>query len=360
MNPGYEYIDQSIAARVSDLSDLGKLREYLVSKGLIGDEELLVEQFPGGYSNLTFLLKLGDREFVLRKPPFGANIKSAHDMGREFKVLSVLKPVFPSVPEAVVYCDDDQLIGTPFYIMERVRGVILRNRLPKGLAINTETMRSISEAAIDKLAMLHTIDIQATGLIHLGKPEGYVQRQVEGWVKRYFNAETDQVPAMNETAEWLAGNMPVDNPAAFIHNDYKYDNLVLDPGKLSNIIAVLDWEMATVGDPLMDLGTSLAYWAEAGDSDALKPFNLTWMDGNLSREEVLNRYALLTGKDVSHFLFYYVFGSFKIAVIVQQIYARYKKGFTNDPRFATLGYVVRACAENAYKAIKYKRVSNFY
>lgn len=355
-----EYIDQPVAARANELPDLGKLRAYLVSKGLMGEEELLVEQFPGGYSNLTFLLQLGDREFVLRKPPFGANIKSAHDMGREFKVISALKPVFAAVPEPVLYCDDEKVIGTPFYIMERVRGVILRNRLPKGLTIQPETMRSISEAAIDKLAALHSIDIYSTGLINLGKPEGYVQRQVEGWVKRYFNAETDQVNNMNETAEWLAGNMPRDNPAAFIHNDYKYDNLVLDPGKLDNIIAVLDWEMATVGDPLMDLGTSLAYWAEAGDSDSLKPFNLTWMDGNLTREEVLNRYASLTGEDINHFLFYYVFGSFKIAVIVQQIYARYRKGFTEDPRFASLIYVVRACAENAKKAISYNRISNFF
>jgi aminoglycoside phosphotransferase (APT) family kinase protein len=360
MNREPEYIDQPVAARANELPDLGKLRAYLVSEGLMGDEELLVEQFPGGYSNLTFLLQLGEREFVLRKPPFGANIKSAHDMGREFKVLSVLKPVFPSVPEAVLYCDNEEVIGTPFYIMERVRGVILRNRLPKGLAINRDAMRAISESAVDKLAMLHTIDIHSTGLINLGKPEGYVQRQVEGWVKRYFNAETDQVNDMNETAEWLAENMPRDNPAAFIHNDYKYDNLVLDPDQLENIIAVLDWEMATVGDPLMDLGTSLAYWAEAGDSDALKPFNLTWMEGNLTREEVLNRYASLTGKDINHFLFYYVFGSFKIAVIVQQIYARYRKGFTEDPRFASLIHVVRACAENARKAIRYNRISNFY
>jgi aminoglycoside phosphotransferase (APT) family kinase protein len=178
MNPEPEYIDQPVTARANELPDLVKLRAYLTSKDLVKHEELAVEQFPGGYSNLTFLLKLGAREYVLRKPPFGANIKSAHDMGREFNVISALKPVFAAVPEPVLYCEDEQVIGTPFYIMERVRGVILRNRLPKGLAIHAETMRSISEAAIDKLSALHSIDIYSTGLINLGKPEGYVQRQV--------------------------------------------------------------------------------------------------------------------------------------------------------------------------------------
>jgi aminoglycoside phosphotransferase (APT) family kinase protein len=355
-----EYFDQPVAVRSGESPDLHKLKRYLKDKLALDGDDLEIEQFPGGYSNLTFLLRSGKQEFVLRKPPFGANIKSAHDMGREFKVLTALQPVYPVIPRPLLYCEDEEVIGSPFYIMERVKGIILRNRVPKGMNLDASSMLSISESAVDNLAALHAIDLHGTGLIHMGKPEGYILRQVEGWVKRYFSAQTDEILDMKATAEWLGGNMPAEISPAFIHNDYKYDNLVLDPEKLSHILAVLDWEMATVGDPLMDLGTTLAYWAEGGDSDSLKPFNLTWLEGNLNREQVLARYQLKTGINTDNFLFYYVFGSFKIAVIVQQIYARYKKGYTQDPRFASLIYVVRACADNAQKAIRYNRISNFY
>ncbi len=355
-----DFVDQPIAVRANELPDLHKLRQWLTGKIIETNDDLQILQFPGGYSNLTYLLQTGSNEFVLRKPPFGADIKSAHDMGREFNVLKSLKPVFPSIPDPLLYCEDLSIIGTPFYIMQRVRGVILRNRIPKGMELDHHSLKSISEAAVDNLALLHSLDLESTGLIQLGKPEGYVQRQVQGWIKRYFNAETDAIIEMNQTAEWLNANLPPDGKPAFIHNDYKYDNLVLDPHDLSHILAVLDWEMATVGNPLMDLGTSLAYWAEAGDSEALKPFNLTWLPGNLTRQEVLERYAGITGADVSDFLYYYVFGSFKIAVIVQQIYARYKKGFSTDPRFASLIHVVKACANNAHRAVQFNRISNFY
>jgi aminoglycoside phosphotransferase (APT) family kinase protein len=353
-------IDKAIAAREGEAPDVNQLKQYL-SASLPGfNGELAIEQFPGGYSNLTFLLKTSGKEYVLRKPPKGANIKSAHDMGREFNVLTALKPVYKPIPAPVLYCDDSAVIGSPFYIMERVRGIILRNKIPKGMELSASTMKSISESAIDNLATLHSIDLESTGLIHLGKPEGYIQRQVEGWIKRYVAAETDTIENMNKTAEWMQANIPNNTSVAFIHNDYKYDNLVLDPENLNSIIAVLDWEMATVGSPLMDLGTSLGYWAEADDSDALKPFNLTWLPGNMNREEVVQRYAEIKKISLPEMLFYYVFGSFKIAVIVQQIYARYKKGFTKDERFATLLHVVNACANNAQKAIAYKRISHFY
>ena len=353
-------IDKAVATRAGEAPDTGILKNYL-SNLLPGfDGELAIQQFPGGYSNLTFLLRTGDKEYVLRKPPNGANIKSAHDMGREFNVLTALQPVYKPIPAPILCCDDATIIGSPFYIMERVSGVILRNKVPKGMELSPAMMRSISGSAIDNLAALHSIDLETTGLISLGKPQGYIQRQVEGWIKRYVNAETDVIEGMNATAEWMQGNMPPDGVPAFIHNDYKYDNLVLDPKNLHHILAVLDWEMATVGDPFMDLGTSLGYWAEATDSDALKPFNLTWLPGNLTREEVVYRYAATKKIPAPDMLFYYVFGSYKIGVIVQQIYARYKKGFTSDERFAGLIHVVNACAANAQKAIKYKRISNFY
>jgi aminoglycoside phosphotransferase (APT) family kinase protein len=281
-------------------------------------------------------------------------------MSREFNVLTALKPVYKPIPTPILFCEDENIIGSPFYIMERMNGIILRNKIPKGMELTPEIMKSISESTVDNLAALHSIDLEKTGLINMGKPEGYIQRQVEGWIKRYVAAETDNIEDMNRTAEWMRANLPTDGKPAFIHNDYKYDNLVLDPENLNNIIAVLDWEMATVGDPLMDMGTTLGYWGEAKDSDALKPFNLTWLPGNLTREEVVQRYAVTKGISIPDMLFYYVFGSFKIGVIVQQIYARYKKGFSKDERFAGLIYVVHACAANAQKAIQFKRVSNFY
>lgn len=360
MGNNSDHTDKAVAAREGEAPEIEKLKKYL-SSHLPGFEgELIVEQFPGGYSNLTFLLKSSGKEFVLRRPPVGANIKSAHDMSREFKVLTALKPVYKPIPEPILFCDDENIIGAPFYIMERVKGIILRNKIPKGIDLTPAMMRSISESAVDNLTSLHSIDLGKSGLMEMGKPEGYVKRQVEGWIKRYFAAETDSILNMNKTAEWMLENIPADGLAAFIHNDYKYDNLVLDPQSLNNIIAVLDWEMATVGDPLMDLGTSLAYWGEADDNDALRPFNLTWLPGNLKREEVVQRYTAAKKIPVPDMMYYYVFGSFKIAVIVQQIYARYKKGFSRDERFAGLIHVVNACANNAQKAISYKRISHFY
>lgn len=355
-----EYLDKPVEARAAEVPDLDKLRHYLVSQQVIHDEPLEIRQFPGGYSNLTFLLSTAKLQMVLRKPPRGANIKTAHDMGREFRVLQALRPVFPAVPKPILLCEDEAIIGAPFYLMERVEGVILRNRLPKGMEINPATMKRLSEAAVDLLAKLHDIDLLSTGLIQMGKPEGYIHRQVSGWSERYQKATTDEIPDMIMVAEWLADNEPADTAVSFIHNDFKYDNLVLSPDNLTSIKAVLDWEMATVGSPLMDLGTTLAYWAEATDSPVLKPFNLTWLEGNLNREQVLMHYAAHRKISAEGFLFYYVFGCFKIAVIVQQIYARYRKGLTTDPRFAGLIEVVKAMAANGRQAIQYNRISNFY
>jgi aminoglycoside phosphotransferase (APT) family kinase protein len=236
--------------------------------------------------------------------------------------------------------------------MKRVKGVILRNRLPKEVIMHEDSFRALSKATIDQLVKLHQIDIHSSGLEVLGKPDGYVQRQVEGWIKRYYNAQTDDITSMKEVAEWMQKNIPISLHSSFIHNDFKYDNLVLNPDNLCEIIAILDWEMATVGDPLMDLGTTLAYWAEANDPDSLKPFNLTWMPGNLTRNEVVNYYQQQSGMSVDNIVFYYAFGAFKVAVICQQIYYRFKQGLTKDPRFASLIHVINACGENARKAIE--------
>lgn len=318
-----------------------------------------VQQFPGGYSNLTYLISDGDRELVLRRPPLGANIKSAHDMGREFKVLSYLEPVYQKIPKPILFCENPDILGAPFYLMERVRGIILRNKVPKGYDLNNAHFADLSRGAVDNLVALHQLELEQSGLITLGKPQGYLTRQVDGWIRRYFKAETDEISMMNQSAEWLQANKPESTRVAFIHNDYKYDNLVLDP-KTRSIKAVLDWEMATVGDPLMDLGTMLAYWVEANDHEALKAYNLTWLSGNLSRQEVVEYYEKSTGVQPEQVLFYYVFGCFKLGVIAQQIYARFKQGITNDPRFAMLIHLVRACGANAENAIKFNRINNFY
>ncbi|MFT6971327.1 MAG: aminoglycoside phosphotransferase (APT) family kinase protein [Roseivirga sp.] len=345
-------IDKAKEIRKGEGLDLSKLTDYLTDHldGFSGSIE--VSQFPSGFSNLTYLVKDGENEYVLRRPPFGANIKGAHDMNREFRVLSALKPVYSKVPKPVLFCDDQTVMDADFYMMERVKGVILRSLPPKDLALTPTVMRSISEACIDNLADLHTMDLKAAGLTDFGKPDGYTQRQVEGWIGRYYKAETDQLESMDQVAGWLQKNIPAQKYVSFIHNDYKYDNLVLNPEKLDDIIAVLDWEMSTVGNPLMDLGTSLAYWAQAEDSEALKPFSLTWLPGNYTRSELVNRYEEKTGFDLSDQVFYYVFGAFKIGVIIQQIYARYKKGYTQDPRFANLIYAVKACGANAAKALE--------
>jgi aminoglycoside phosphotransferase (APT) family kinase protein len=242
--------------------------------------------------------------------------------------------------------------------MERIKGIILRNKPPKGIPLTADLMRTISESAIDNLVALHAINVEKTGLIDLGKSDGYIQRQVDGWTKRYYNAQTDKIEYMDLIAKWMISNIPTSGSTSFIHNDYKYDNLVLNPRDPSEIIAVLDWEMATVGDPLMDLGTTLAYWVEENDNPDLKPFNLTWLKGNLNRREVFERYAEKSDRYISDILFYYVFGAFKIAVIVQQIYVRFRKGLTKDARFASLIQVVNACADNGYKAMNTGQISN--
>lgn len=314
---------------------------------------LSIKQFPSGHSNLTYLLQFGDREWVLRRPPFGANIKTAHDMGREYRILSHLSAVYPKVPRPLIFCDDTSVIGAPFYVMERVQGVILRAPADDRPTLEPGLMHDLSVTFIDNLAQIHSIDYQAAGLGELGRPEGYVARQVRGWTERYANARTDDVPEIERAAAWLAENIPVESGAALIHNDYKYDNLVLDPQNLTRIVAVLDWEMATIGDPLMDLGSTLGYWVDRDDPDELQAlaFGPTMRPGNLDRRGLIERYAQVSRRDIAQIQFYYVYGLFKISVIVQQIYKRYTQGFSQDPRFAHFNVTVRILGASAVRAI---------
>ena len=343
--------DTAAAIRAGEELDQEKLNSYLRENAPEVGEVIGITQFPGGFSNLTYCLKTTEREYVLRRPPFGASIKSAHDMGREFKVLTLLKGHYDKIPNPVIYCETEEVIGAPFYIMERISGVILRAGNAPKMNLPADVFRKASEALIDNFVALHALDIHSTGLIQLGKPEGYAQRQVEGWIKRYYNAETDKIETLDAIAIWMKENIPAAQTASFIHNDYKYDNVVLDKDDLAKIIGVLDWEMATVGDPLMDLGGTLAYWSEAMDTDEVKFFNLTWLPGNLTRREVINRYAEKSGRDVSNILFYYIFGLYKNAVIAQQIYARWKQGYTKDARFGALLPIIKGLGVKAQNAL---------
>lgn len=320
-----------------------------------GAEAITILQFPSGYSNLTYLLRIGVNEVVLRRPPFGNTIKSGHDMGREFTVLSKLAPVYPLAPRPLAYCEDEAVIGAPFYLMERRHGIIIRRQPPKGMRIDEATARSLALALIDGLADLHKIDWRGVGLAEFGKPEGYAGRQVDGWTRRWNQAKTEENPKLDAVAAWLAARLPADADAnpALIHNDYKYDNVLLDAsGTDSNDIhvnAVLDWEMATIGSPRMDLGTTLGYWVEAGDDARMQglAFGPTNLPGSPSRAELVDRYQERSGIAVGNADYYRVFGLFKISVILQQIYARYRKGTTADPRFAALGYFVTLLSEVA-------------
>lgn len=350
-------LDQARKIRAGEELPLETLSPYL-QKALSLSDPLEVEQFPSGHSNLTYLIKAGEKEWVLRRPPFGSKVKTAHDMGREYRILSRLAPSYPKVPRPVLFCEDESIIGAKFYLMERVRGVILRREPPLGLTLDADTMRSLCASFVDTLAELHSLDYQALGLGDLGKPEGYVERQISGWARRYQDARTDDIPEMEKVASWLAENIPASPPPALIHNDFKFDNLVLDPAEPTRIIAILDWEMATLGDPLMDLGTALCYWVEEGDPSLLQKlrFGPTTLPGSYTRRQIAERYAEKCGVDISQIVFYYCFGLFKTAVVAQQIYYRYHQGLTKDPRFAMMIEGVKAMARQAADRITTPRL----
>jgi aminoglycoside phosphotransferase (APT) family kinase protein len=350
--------DESWPVRDGEQLDEAKLLAYLREKLHGLDSPLVVEQFPAGFSNLTYLLRAGEQEFVLRRPPFGTKVKTAHDMGREFLILSRLHPVYPKVPRPLLYCDDESILGAPFYLMNRVRGVILRASLPENSMLSPDVMRRLSESFIENLLEIHEVDYRAAGLGELGHPEGYVKRQIDGWTKRYYNARTDDQPEVEKLALWLAEHLPPESGQALIHNDYKYDNVVFEPEDLSSVVAVLDWEMATIGDPLMDFGTTLGYWVDPDDPHEWKRFGfgLTAQPGNMSRSDLLQYYARRSALDIQDPVFYFAYGLLKTAVIVQQIYYRYQQGFTTDARFSGLGSLVSACGRLAARAIEKKRI----
>jgi aminoglycoside phosphotransferase (APT) family kinase protein len=330
--------------------DVARLSAYLEQQ--FGPGAVSVSQFPGGHSNLTYLVRHGDHDYVLRRPPFGSKVKSAHDMGREYNVLSHLSAVYDRAPRPYAYEPTGEVLGAPFYLMERRRGVILRKEVPPEVIDDLPRIRRICEHLVDALVDLHAVDYAAAGLGDFGKPVGYIERQVSGWTKRYVDSQTDEIPSVTEAAAWLGSHMPAEGPPALIHNDFKFDNVIFDPG-LERITGVLDWEMATVGDPLMDLGTSLSYWVEAGDPQTFYqlPFGPTAKPGMMTRLQFAERYLERSGRRADNLVFYYAFGLFKTAVVLQQIYYRWRKGNTSDARFAQLIFGVRILSEQARTAI---------
>ncbi len=350
-----DFSDKAVGVRQGEELDTGRVGEYLREciSGLSGD--MAVEQFPSGYSNLTYLIKVGKTDLVLRRPPFGRKAKTAHDMGREYRILTALKPVFPYCPEPLLYTEDESVMGCPFYVMERIPGIILRKNPPKGLEFSAEQMKALCENLLDVQFKLHSIDYRAIGLEGFGKPEGYVKRQVQGWSERYRAAKTPDAPDFEYIMQWLGEKMPPESKKpGVIHNDYKFDNVVLNPDNPLEIIGVLDWEMATIGDPLMDLGSSLGYWVQKDDPADFQAARMlpTTLPGALTRDEMVTRYARLAGISIDNFDFYLGFGLFRLAVIAQQIYYRFYHGQTKDERFKLLIFAIHILEQAARRVIK--------
>ena len=335
------------------------LKTFLQQHQLISNihSALEVSQFSTGASNLTYLLKIENRELVLRRPPKGA-INRGHDMGREFKVLTGLNNGFVKAPKAYVYTEDKSIIGASFYVMEKVEGIIIDNKVARQRNISATEFSIIFNSWLDTLVELHDLDYEAVGLGNLGRPNGYVERQVRNWSKQYLKAATEDISEAPKVMAWLNEHQPTEYHHCLIHNDYKYDNVVFEDDSWQNINAVLDWEMCTLGDPFMDLGAAIAYWITADDDPMIRqafPYP-TMMTGNPSRLEVVEQYTQKSGRPINHLVFYYAFGLFKNAVIVQQIYYRYAKGLTTNQMFAQFNHLTKLFIQLAWKAIQSQKI----
>ena len=333
-------LDDTIEVRAGEQLDWSRVEQYLRTQlPTIGEGGIYVRQFPSGASNLTYLLQIGSWEGVLRRPPFGPVAPRAHDMKRESGLLARIHPVFPLAPNPYIFCEDLEIMGVPFYVMERRRGFVLNETFPPGVTPTPELCRRLSETVVDTLVQIHAIDWQAAGLAEFGHPDGFLARQVKGWIERYYRSQTDESPDIELLARWLVEHTPASPAPALIHNDFKLNNLLMDSEDLARPVAVLDWEMATIGDPLFDLAVSLGYWIQADDPEeqrAILP-TITTLPGFFSRAEFMQRYSEKSRRDLSSMHFYLTFAYFKLAVILQQIYVRWKRGQTQDARFAVFG-----------------------
>ena len=338
--------------RPDEQLDASAVADYLRGRLPESDRPLEILQFPGGHANLTYLLRFGDREYVLRRPPLGPIAPRSHDMVREYRALAALGPYFAPAPRVFVLCEDPAVIGAPFFVMERRHGLVVRRTMPPEIADEPAVRRRIGEAAIDTLADLHAVPVAGTPVAALGKPEGFVERQIRGWADRWQRAKTEELAAMDTLAEWLIARIPPVNRATVVHNDFKLDNMMLDARDPGHVVAVLDWDMTTLGDPLIDVGTLLGYWPEANDPPerlaiAMQP---TYLDGFPTRAEIVARYAERSGRDLGAIGFFETFALFKLAVVLQQIYLRFVRGQTKDERFAAMGESVKRLAEIAVES----------
>lgn len=351
------------AVRKGEELDEMLIKKYLCDEGLIThlESNLEVSQFSNGYSNLTYLLSIENKAYVLRRPPAGA-IKRGHDMGREYKVLSHLSKVLSKAPKTFAFEETGQLIGAPFYLMEKVEGTPITFKEAKESRITESDFKIISNSWLDTFKELHEVDYTSAGLEDLGKPDGYVERQVTNWSKQYYKAATREIKEADFVTQWMQDNQPESYDHCLIHNDFKYDNVVFDESDWSKVNAILDWEMCTLGDPLMDLGTSIGYWTMASDGPAITQGipSPTMLPGNPTRTEVVHNYSIKTGRNINNLIFYYVYGLFKIAVIAQQIYYRYDKGLTSNKKFAKLDEACQFLCIMAKQAIVKKRIENLF
>ena len=336
----------SAPVRAGEQIDTAALTAYLRGKLNGVESGLAIRQFPGGHSNLTYLLEAGGRDYVLRRPPLGPVAPKAHDMAREYQVLRAVHPFFAPAPRPFLLCEDPSVIGAVFFIMERRHGMVLRREIPAEYAGDADFGRRVSEAFVDCLAALHAVDVDR---VALGKPAGFLERQISGWAERWQRAQTETLPQMEQLIRWLVERLPPSPPPTLVHNDYKLDNMMLDAADPGRVEAVLDWEMTTTGDPLVDLGCVLCYWPEPGDPPVRREAlsSITTLPGWFNRALLVERYARLTGRDVSGLSYYEVFGIFKVAVVLQQIYFRYHRGQTRDERFRDFGERVRGLVEIA-------------
>ena len=339
---------------MAELFDLAALCHFLagVEPAFADPARVTLQPFSGGVSNLTALLRAGDRALVVRRAPPGKKAATAHDMVREARVLTAVRPHFPLAPRVIAVGEDASVLGTPFFVMEFLEGRPIGRELPE--AVSPGQARTLCERLVDLHADLHRLDLETTGLAGLGKAQGYVRRQIEGWAERYRAARTDDVPRCERIIAWLQEHLPAESGACLVHNDFKFDNVVVAPDDVTRIVGVLDWEMATIGDPLMDLGASLAYWVQRDDPAEMRAIRTqpTTVPGMLSRDEVVARYAARAGREIGDFTYYYVYGLMRLAAIAQQIYARFKLGQTTDPRLASFGRAVTVLADHAGRVIR--------
>jgi aminoglycoside phosphotransferase (APT) family kinase protein len=337
-------IDIPNAVREEDSFDISAIQPFLMAHFPEENwgEKIHLQQFQGGASNLTYQINTDNQALILRCAPRGTKAKGAHDMKREFNIMQCLKPNYPCVPKMLAYSDDISIIGSEFYLMEKLTGIIPRANLPQGLNLDEAQIRTLCTNVLDKLIELHQIDVETTGLNAFGKGQGYIQRQVEGWCNRYEKAKTWNVPTCQYVMDYLKKNMPTTERNCFIHNDFRFDNVVLNAENALEVIGVLDWELATVGDPLMDLGNSLAYWTQADDDFVMRSFRRqpTHLKGMLSRREVVDYYMEKMNFPKEDFTFYEVYGLFRLGVIIQQIYYRYYHKQTQNPRFKNFWIMV--------------------